>query len=208
MKRLLVVSSVVIGLALSGCGQTGFVDPSTVSDGVYSTAILTETSELIGLGHEIDHPAGWEFTQIGEPPGFVKGVIAEKAEDLPVPDDGDESVVWPTGVVIRFDQLPGSDLAEFGYDATTGLNGFYEFNAGLIGLPEPRDREQIDVGTGMAISAVYENPGEHDRAFVMGQIDDRFFLIGLDVPLDSEIDDFLPVWEAMISSIRPLGSGS
>ena len=183
---------VLTATLLFGCTEGGFRSTATSEPDDYTTSSLTETQPIPQLGFQIDYPGGWALTS-----NESSLNLAESYEDLQLP------MAAPSGYRVRIESADPAGLAEAGYDPATGLQGLLRFNAAAFGWPESIPSREITVGGSSALAVETLTPdGSAALAIAMGELNGRYFIMGLEAPTEASLDSFLPVWNAMLASVR------
>jgi hypothetical protein len=189
----------LLAMTIVACGDAGFSVAENRTDR-YSTDSLTQAVDIQGWGHTIDIPGGWFMIQLAEADTNKAGFYEVEA-DVELRDGP------PSGVVVSLDLLDEAGLVARGYDPRTGLDGLYDFNVTLIGLPDAVLREPLALAGGSGTVAVFDDGAGRQAGFAMGSTPDGlYYLIGLAMPPGVDINSFLPVWRAMLASVRPSGA--
>ncbi|MFQ5795499.1 MAG: hypothetical protein ACE5JP_10680 [Candidatus Bipolaricaulia bacterium] len=186
-KRIIwaMMFAIALGFWLSGM-------PSTFAD----TVELTETYIIPGFGFSIDLPADWTVLTDG-PVLQARGVVLSDSED---------GTAYLVGIAIdhRSRQwlkenrgLPLDatleDLVEFNKRVTSlgELELFEVTEVEIFGVPALRTKSQVKDAGGPGI--MYQ-----------GFKDDEAFLIAFGTGSEEEYGDFLPIWNKILESIRPV----
>jgi hypothetical protein len=180
--------------------DTGFVTPATTEAAApsgFDASSLPATFDIDGFGYQIDYPDGWHTAMAGN-----QARIAEDPLDL-VPDEPLHKIT------LHIEHAGADDLAGAGFDAATGVDGFLEFNAQFHPWPQPLQTESITVGDAPALKLRASHPDpDLDIEFlhVLGELGGRYYMMTLAVTPADDTDAFLPVFDAMLASVRSASS--
>jgi hypothetical protein len=159
---------------------------------------LTETHEISDFGFTIDYPAGW-FAASRKP----NTVISQLGVDFQrVITDNDE--LPTTGITITHDHRGTAFMRSIGLPADASIEDLVQVNAGFFEWQEPFEISETEI-FGMPAVSVRAVDGKGDSGVALqGFIGEEVFLLTVVAPSDEALDAFLPTWEAMLASIRPV----
>ncbi len=158
---------------------------------------LTETHEFAGLGFTIDYPAGW-FAASDD---SVTNISQLEVDHLRAFSGG----TFPTtGIGVSLDHRDITFMRGIGLPADATTADLVQIFAAFFEWQEPFEAVEIEV-FGVLAASVRAIDGSGNTALTLqGFIADEVFVLFIFSPSDEVLDAFLPTWEAMLASIKPL----
>ena len=165
-------------------------DPSAVQ--------LTQTHVFEGFGFSIDFPDGWVAETEGDTTFFFEASEDRGGTGPPrgFPPEG------PPGFGVIMARAPIAAIRAAGLPEAASLDDLLELNS-MMNNWQRQDVSEVAIFGVPALAARIRLPDSSDIA-VMGFRNDEGFLLTLKTPNDEERDLFLPVWQRMLDSIKPV----
>jgi len=158
--------------------------------------LLAETYTFPGFGFSIDYPTGWS----AETRDTVT-VITELESDLnsAFQDNGPPD----EGAGISLDQRTLAYMRGIGLGEEPTLENLFDLNKDFFDWQDSVEPEEAEAFGAPAL-AVRTNNDEASSYTLMGYTNDRAFLLQFSTPSEEELDDLMPTWEQMLTSIQPV----
>jgi len=165
-----------------------------------SAEIPLEQYEITEAGIVIEHPVGWQTATDGRATVLAEtqdGFLAAFEADPPLAHD----------LTIIFDHREIEFMRSIGFDAEPATPaGLFEFNLDNFGWEALGEMRNIEIlGSDAVVVRVATQIGVSEviQGFLPGG--EEIFLLELSGPDEQVLDDFLPIWEAIIADIAPIG---
>ena len=199
---------VLVALVGGGVGQ-GLAEPTpaalplpeeaagTDRSGTEAAPDLPQSNKLEGFGYSINYPAGWSTATAG-----TVTAIAEQQADLDIALSPDSSRY--SGATILFDHRSLSFMVDIGLGTNPTNEALLDLNIRIFGWTDITDRSEIELAgvTALSVRATSEF-GQPIMAIQAVRPDDAdIFLLLITVPSEEALLEVVPVWEAMLASIR------
>ena len=174
---------------------TEAMDTNSDESTTATTLELTETHVFPDFGYSIDYPAGWVT---GTKNNLT--IITQLEEDQQRIFSDDSS---PKGYYVTLDHLDIARLYDLGLSQNPTLRDLLRFNVLFLGMPQPRETRQISL---FGVPTLRVKAAEEDQWGVayFGVKDERFFLFVLTAVSEEALDEFMPTWNQMVESIKPV----
>lgn len=169
--------------------------PALAQSAIYE---LTEVAEISALGYRINYPSGWSTRRVKD--DLI--VISEFEEDL---EQALEGQFTTQGYSIIVERIPTNKIEAFeGLEGEPTLDDVLAANATIYSYQELTDQAEIEIfgvpalqvrtidGMGNATLAVQWLGYAGRAAYVL--------TLRLLAPSDEKLDEFLPIWEAILDS--------
>ena len=170
--------------------------------------------ELPGTGYSIDYPAGW-YSDVMEPLGWA--VMSQNEVELAsgmitAGGLGYGSTVYVTklneqkGYVVWFQKTSRENAVMLSRAETDELTGRDILPIAIwLGWEAPTDAPIRDVVISNVRAAVAEFGPPPGAALFYAAIYDDVYLLRVQAPTAKELERFMPTWEEMLQSIKPVG---
>jgi hypothetical protein len=174
---------------------TEAVDTSPDESTTAAALELTETHVFSDFGYSIDYPAGWVT---GTKNNLT--IISELEEDQERIFSDDSS---PEGYYVTLDHLDIERLYDLGLSQNPTLEDLLRFNILFLGMPQPRETQELSL---FGVPTLRVKAAEEDQWGVayFGVKDERFFLFVFTAVSEEALDEFMPTWNQMVGSIKPV----
>lgn len=163
---------------------------------------LTQTHEITGFGYSIDYPSRWIALT-----SDTITAIAETAYEVRQRFDNSDAPL--TALRVSLDHRTVAFLQDLGLTVDNpSPDDLLEFNISELGWTDVRGRTEVELFGAPAVAArIKESDTGNPGVVYQGVRPDtgEIFLLGIGAPTDEELDAFLPVWEAMLRSIKATG---
>jgi hypothetical protein len=163
---------------------------------------LTQTHEITGFGYSIDYPSRW-IARTGETVTAIAETAYEAQQRF---SDSDAPL---TAARVSIDHRTVAFLQGIGLTVDNpSPEDLLEFNISELGWTNVRDRTEVELFGAPAVAArIKDNDTGNPGVVYQGVRPDtgEIFLVTFGAPTDEELDALLPVWEAMLLSIKTTG---